>query len=138
MFSRRNHWTRRSLITGGIAAAAVAAAAVATAAPAFASATPVTYDTNAPSGQVWGTMYIDPKTGRRAAANAPGALNVWTFRNRPVYTFAGYRGYGDHKPSEINANGWGEGNAGHNGFMAIIYRDISDSRDGIIGRGAER
>ena len=54
MFSRRGRWTRRGLITGGIAAAAVAAAAVATAAPAFASATPVTYDTDAPSGQVWG------------------------------------------------------------------------------------
>jgi hypothetical protein len=54
MSSRRNHWTRRGLLTAGIAVAAVAAAGVATAAPAFASATPVTYDTDAPSGQVWG------------------------------------------------------------------------------------
>jgi predicted lipoprotein with Yx(FWY)xxD motif len=81
----------------------------------------------------WGTMYIDPKTGKPTKAEAPGALNVWTFRERPLFTFAGYKGYGDHKPTEIKANGWGEGNAGHNGYMAVIYRDISDGRDGAAG-----
>lgn len=90
------------------------------------------------SNKMWGTMYIDPKTGKRATDKTPGALNVWTLRGRPVYTFAGYRGYGDTKPSDIKANGWGEGNGGHNGFMAVIYRDISEARDGSIGRGAER
>ena len=90
------------------------------------------------SNQAWGTTFIDPKTGKRTTANAPGALNVWTFRNRPIYTFAGYKGYGDRKPTDINANGWGEGNAGHNGYMAIVYRDISDSRDANLGRNAGR
>ncbi len=85
--------------------------------------------------KLWGTMRIDPKTGRRTTPDTPGAINVWTLRNRPVYTFAGYRGYGDTKPDDIKANGWGEGNGGHNGFMAIVYRDISDVRDGYIGRG---
>jgi hypothetical protein len=64
MFSRRDHWTRRGLITAGVGVAAVAAAAVATAAPAFASATPVTSDTSAPSGQVWGL-----EAGAFASAN---------------------------------------------------------------------
>jgi len=83
---------------------------------------------------VWGTMYIDPKTGKRTEDKAPGALNVWTFRDRPVYTFAGYRGYGDSNPSELKAHGWGEGNAGYNGYMAMIYRDgTGDKRDGSIG-----
>ncbi len=88
--------------------------------------------------KMWGTMYIDPKTGKRATATTPGALNVWTLRERPIYTFAGYRGYGDQKSSDIKANGWGEGNAGHNGYMAIIYRDISENRDGNIARSGER
>ncbi len=79
---------------------------------------------------VWGTMYIDPKTGKRATAKTPGALNVWTFRERPVYTFAGNRGYGDTKPTDINGHGWGEFNGSRNGFQAMVYRDIYSNRDG--------
>lgn len=85
--------------------------------------------------QVWGTMLIDPKTGKQAAPGAPGALNVYTFRARPIYTFAGYRGYGDKKPDDIFANGWGEANGGRNGYSAIIFRDIFENRDGFGGRG---
>ena len=83
--------------------------------------------------QTWGTMYIDPKTGKRTVANAPGALNVWTLRDRPIYTFAGYKGYGDRKPTDINAHGWGEVNGGRNGYAAIVYRDVFESRDGDRG-----
>lgn len=78
---------------------------------------------------VWGTMYIDPKTGKRASAGKPGALNVWTFRDRPVYTFAGYNGYGDKKPSDFNANDWGEFNGQRNGYRAMVYRDVYSGRD---------
>ena len=81
--------------------------------------------------QLWGTMYVDPKTGKRATATTPGALNVWTFRDRPVYTFAGYKGYGDHRGADINAHGWGEVNGGRNGYAALIYRDIYESRDSV-------
>ena len=77
----------------------------------------------------WGTMYIDPKTGKEATANQPGALNVWTFRSRPVYTFAGSRGYGDFKPEDIKANNWGEFNGSRNGFKVMTYRDIYSNRD---------
>lgn len=86
--------------------------------------------------RLWSTMYIDPKTGKRTSADAPGALHVWTFRDRPVYTFAGYKGYGDRKPSDINAHAWGEVNGGRNGYAALVYRDIFEDRDG--GRRGRR
>ena len=74
--------------------------------------------------RVWGTMYIDPKTGKRATAKDAGALNVWTFRGRPLYTFAGRNGYGDTKPTDANAHRWGEFGGSRNGFQAIVYRDM--------------
>ena len=77
----------------------------------------------------WGTMYIDPKTGKEAAANQPGALNVWTFRARPVYTFAGSRGYGDLTADDIKGHNWGEFNGSRNGFKVMAYRDLYSNRD---------
>ena len=81
------------------------------------------------SGQLWTAMDIDPKTGKKAAANQPGALHVWAYRGRPVYTFAGEKHYGDRKPSDILANDWGEFNAQRNGFRALVYRDVYSQRD---------
>lgn len=71
---------------------------------------------------VWGTMYINPMTGKRAMAGEKDALSVWTFRGRPLYTFAGRNGYGDTKPENANADNWGEFSAKRNGFQAILYR----------------
>ena len=73
--------------------------------------------------QVWSTIYIDPKTGRRAMQSEPGALHVWAFRGRPVYTFAG-----DTKPTNLNAHAWGEFNGERNGFRAMVYRDLFSNR----------
>ncbi|MEQ9447291.1 MAG: hypothetical protein RLN70_00100, partial [Rhodospirillaceae bacterium] len=39
--------------------------------------------------KLWSTMYINPLTGHRAEAGDEGAMHVWTYRDRPVYTFAG-------------------------------------------------
>lgn len=78
---------------------------------------------------VWSAMYIDPKTGRKTTANQAGALYVWAFRDRPIFTFAGSKGYGDKKPSDINAQSWGEFNGHRNGFQAMVYRDIFSDRD---------
>ena len=78
---------------------------------------------------VWSTLYIDPKTGKRAAANQPGALNVWAFRGRPVYTFAGVRGYGDKTTTDILAMAWGEFDGNRNGYRAMVYRDLFSRRD---------
>lgn len=79
--------------------------------------------------KVWTAMYIDPKTGKRATADQPGALNVWAFRGRPVYTFAGVRGYGDKTTTDILAMAWGEFDGNRNGYRAMVYRDLFSKRD---------
>lgn len=72
--------------------------------------------------QVWGTMYVNPKTGRRANAGDAGAVNVWTFRSRPMYTFAGRDvKHGDAKTDDANGNGWGEYSGRRTGFLAMVY-----------------
>jgi len=40
---------------------------------------------------LWSVMAIDPDTGRHADEDLAGALHVWAYRARPVYTFAGDR-----------------------------------------------
>ncbi|MGE4061928.1 MAG: hypothetical protein AB7E79_01040 [Rhodospirillaceae bacterium] len=67
---------------------------------------------------IWGTMWVDPKTGKPAAAGAPGALHVWTFRDRPIYTHGL-----DKAPGEINGDGWGEYNGKRNGYKGFFLRD---------------
>ena len=79
--------------------------------------------------QAWDTMLIDPKTGKRATANQAGALNVWTFRGRPVYTFAGRKGYGDKRPTDLNGHNWGEFSGRRNGYQALVYRDLFTDLD---------
>lgn len=67
---------------------------------------------------IWSTSWIDPMTGHLAEPNQPGALHVWTFRDRPVYTHGG-----DHKPGDANGDAWGEFNGYRNGFKAFWIRD---------------
>ena len=74
--------------------------------------------------KTWTTMDINPRTGKVAAAGEAGALHVWAYRGRPVYTFAG-----DKKSADILAHAWGEFNGLRNGFMAITYRDVFSRRD---------
>jgi predicted lipoprotein with Yx(FWY)xxD motif len=69
--------------------------------------------------QTWSALYIDPKTGKQTTSEHAGALYVWAFRGRPVYTYAG-----DRKRSDLNAMAWGEFNGERNGFRAMVYRDI--------------
>lgn len=74
---------------------------------------------NANSGShIWGTMYIDPRTGHRARRGSRGALHVWTYRDRPIYTF-----YLDRKPGDLYASPWGEFWGRRNGFKAFWIRD---------------
>jgi hypothetical protein len=37
-------------------------------------------------GLIWGTTWIDPMTGHTAEPDAPGAIHVWTWRDRPLFT----------------------------------------------------
>jgi predicted lipoprotein with Yx(FWY)xxD motif len=67
---------------------------------------------------IWGTAWIDPQTGHTAAPNAPGALYVWTFRDRPIYTHGR-----DKKPGDAWGDAWGENDGVWNGYKAIWVRD---------------
>ena len=70
------------------------------------------------SGRLWSVVEIDPATGHFAANGEPGALRVWAYRERPVYTFAG-----DVQPGEVNADGLGDFQAEREGFRAFWWRD---------------
>jgi predicted lipoprotein with Yx(FWY)xxD motif len=66
----------------------------------------------------WSVISINPKTGRHAMAGEAGAMNVWAFRGRPVFTYED-----DKEPTDINGNRTGEFNGRRNGFRAFIVRD---------------
>ena len=66
----------------------------------------------------WSVVHIDAKSGAFVARNALGALHVWAFRDRPVYTYAG-----DTKPGDINADAHGEFRSEREGFLAFWLRD---------------
>ncbi|MET0280327.1 MAG: hypothetical protein ABW278_04270 [Steroidobacteraceae bacterium] len=66
---------------------------------------------------VWTTMWIDPLTGKRAKPDQAGALNVWAYRGRPVYTH-----YRDKDPGDMTADQWGEFYGYRNGYKAFWLR----------------
>ena len=83
-------------------------------------------DKNAKAENIaWSIRDIDPKSGRYVAANTPGSLHVWTFRGRPIYTFAG-----DKETGDIEADSWGQDHGQGNGFTAFWVRDDFDTLDG--------
>ncbi len=69
-------------------------------------------------GRLWSVVEIDPATGHFAAREEPGAMRVWAYRERPVYTFAG-----DQRPGEVNADGLGDFQSEREGFRAFWWRD---------------
>jgi len=71
-----------------------------------------------PASRAWSVINIDPLTGRFAKPKQQGALRVWAFRDRPVYTFAG-----DRRPGDAFADGHGEFRGQRNGFKAFWLRD---------------
>lgn len=73
---------------------------------------------------LWSAMWIDPMSGKEAKPDQPGALYVWAYRKRPVYTH-----YRDHGPGDMTADQWGEFYGYRNGYKAFWLR--SD-----FGRGA--
>ncbi len=80
---------------------------------------PVLAPVGAKSGSdAWSTMYLDPQTGREAQATDAGALHVWTFRDRPVYTYAGDEFVGD-----TDGDSRGEFQGRRQGFQAMFVRD---------------
>ena len=73
----------------------------------------------------WTVIDIDPQTGRLATPRQPGALRVWAFRDRPVYTYAG-----DDQPGDTYADGIGEFRGEREGFKAFWVRDDFNGRAG--------
>ena len=67
---------------------------------------------------LWSVVYVDPQTGRRSDASKDGALRVWAYMDRPVYTYAG-----DKNPGDIEGNGIGEWQGKRNGFRAFYIRE---------------
>ena len=73
----------------------------------------------------WSIVSIDPQSGRFAAENQSGALRVWAYRDRPIYTFAG-----DRQPGDVNGGGTGEWRGKRNGLLAFWLRDdLMDSTE---------
>lgn len=76
-------------------------------------------DKNAKSdSEVWTILDIDPKTGKHAKPGQAGALHVWAYRDRPVFTYVGDKNAGD-----IYGDSWGEFQGQRNGFKAFWVRD---------------
>ncbi len=67
---------------------------------------------------LWSVMSIDPATGHRVQKGQAGALNVWAYRDRPVYTYIG-----DVSPGDVNGAGTGEWRGQRNGLKAFWVRD---------------
>jgi len=68
--------------------------------------------------RTWSIVWIDRYTGRFADPEQEGALRVWAYRDRPVYTFAG-----DKSPGDVYGGGTGEWRGQRNGLKAIMLRD---------------
>jgi predicted lipoprotein with Yx(FWY)xxD motif len=69
--------------------------------------------------RLWTAIWVDPATGRRAQPNQSGALNVWAYRDRPVYTHAA-----DDEPGEFIGHNTGEWHGRWNGYRAFWIYDI--------------
>ncbi len=68
---------------------------------------------------LWSVMLIDPNTGRHATEEIDGALHVWAYNQRPVYTYSG-----DQAPGETRGDAFGEYLGRRNGYRAFILRDV--------------
>jgi predicted lipoprotein with Yx(FWY)xxD motif len=70
------------------------------------------------TSRTWRIVDIDPQTGRFASPGQAGAVHVWAYRDRPVYTYSG-----DRQPGDVNADSHGEFRGERNGFKAFWIRD---------------
>ncbi len=68
--------------------------------------------------RLWSVMSIDPASGHRAKPGQSGAIDVWAYRDRPVYTYVN-----DAHPGDVNGSGTGEWRGQRNGLKAFWVRD---------------
>jgi predicted lipoprotein with Yx(FWY)xxD motif len=67
--------------------------------------------------QLWSIVTVDPVTGHEAKPHQAGALRVWAYRTRPVYTYEG-----DAQPGDFTGHAKGEWQGRRNGFRAFWIR----------------
>jgi predicted lipoprotein with Yx(FWY)xxD motif len=85
-------------------------------------------DANAKSDdRLWSVIQIDPISGRLAADGQAGAIRVWAYRGRPIYTYAG-----DKAPGDINWDMRGEILGQRNGFTAMVARLVGFNLGDVI------
>lgn len=72
--------------------------------------------------RLWSVVWIDPMTGKWAKPDQEGALRVWAFRQRPVYT-----NFRDRGPGDLQGDTWGEFYGYRNGYKAFWLRDDFDN-----------
>ena len=77
----------------------------------------------AKSNEAWTVKAIDPATGKSAAPGQADALQVWAYRDRPVFTFVR-----DERPGMIKAQNWGEFYGQRNGYKAFFLREEFQGR----------
>ncbi|MGE3335196.1 MAG: hypothetical protein AB7I36_16245 [Rhodospirillaceae bacterium] len=75
------------------------------------------------ANEAWTVMAIDPATGHRAKPGQTDAINVWAFRDRPVFTFIR-----DDRPGSIRAQSWGEFYGQRNGYKVFFLREEFQGR----------
>jgi hypothetical protein len=75
--------------------------------------------------RTWRAVDINPQTGRFADPKQRGAVHVWAYRDRPIYTFSG-----DRQPGDVNADSHGEFRGERNGYNAFWIRDDYFGRTG--------
>ncbi len=73
---------------------------------------------------LWTVMWINPNTGRRAQEGQAGAMSVWAFRDRPVYTYEG-----DLEPGDIMGHQFGESEGLNNGYTAYFIKNVFFGRE---------
>lgn len=82
-------------------------------------------DDEVSANDIWRIQLIDPLTGHLAEEGRPNAIRVWSYRDRPVYTFGG-----DKRPGDVHGGGTGEWRGQRNGLKAFWLRD--DFMGGIL------
>lgn len=71
------------------------------------------------TSNIWSIKHIDASTGRWVEPNAPGAMRVWAYRDRPVYLCAR-----DKVPGDYECDSWGEFSGMRNGWKTFWIREV--------------
>ena len=75
------------------------------------------------ANEAWTVKAIDPVTGKSAKPGQADALQVWAYRDRPVFTFVR-----DERPGMIKAQSWGEFYGQRNGYKVFFLREEFQGR----------